>query len=706
MSLSELYLTCIGYIYAIAFISYCVQYPALASRSGIEPADHIFVRAFPRLHNIVDLGYVDVDSLVQLVNLIGIVISTVIASGLVQHGILFIAVSAIYRFLVVLGGTFYAFQWDILLVEAGFLTALCFAPWKTLKLKSVFKKVEGDNQVIEIESDSVVGAWPIRFLLFKLMFMSGVVKIQAECPTWQNLTALEYHFATQCLPGVLAWHAHQLPPFLLRLGVAATFVIEIPAAFLLLFPSVRVRKIGAWMQVFLQLLIIATGNYNFFNMLTMVLCLPCMISESNNFVTSNLRNWNIFQNAMCAVFLAYFCHEMFDVEYIQDSVDLGRQMIGLKLAMTKIECNDFIEMAIPIAVPATLFFAAITGMHAIIKNESTLSQLGSLIHMLVCIFCIVMTALPIFEMTPKMRQSTFYGIDLNSSSWRNIRRNSFTNGYGLFRKMTGVGNVNVESVGWAGLPPSIVARPEIIIEAVIEDVENGTSTESMNEVWHELKFRWKPGDSAQRPLQVAPHQPRFDWQLWFAALGSYQHNAWLISFIDKLLQGCPCVIDLLNEPEIMAGKKKVTRVRANLYQYDFTRLDTEWARRIPGVTFTDWGMMGFPNQYWTRKLIRQYLPPIDAGNPSLKEFLQNSGYEQPSVCVSAENRCLDVDLAARLPCHIAFSLGMKNAAWIVSFFILFCCWKMKQWQITKARNLHIDEPIEESYKKGNKLKTN
>lgn len=87
-----------------------------------------------------------------------------------------------------LGGQFYAFQWDVLLIETGFLTALCFAPWQSLNLRK-------ENNT----TTTTVGCWPLRFLLFKLMFMSGIVKVQAECPTWENLTALEFHFATQCV---------------------------------------------------------------------------------------------------------------------------------------------------------------------------------------------------------------------------------------------------------------------------------------------------------------------------------------------------------------------------------------------------------------------------------------------------------------------------------------------------------------------------
>ncbi len=183
-----------------------------------------------------------------------------------HHGILFAAITALYCFLVKIGGTFYSFQWDILLLECGFATSICYAPWLRLNLNHDHTKQQTNE----------TGMWPLRFLLFKLMFMSGVVKVLADCPTWLELTALEYHFATQCLPGPFAWYAHQLHPFLLRLSVAMTLLIEIPMAFLLIFPIARWRRIGAYFQLILQVLIISSGNYNFFNILTMVLCIPCI----------------------------------------------------------------------------------------------------------------------------------------------------------------------------------------------------------------------------------------------------------------------------------------------------------------------------------------------------------------------------------------------------------------------------------------------
>ena len=71
-----------------------------------------------------------------------------------------------------------------------------------------------------------------------------------------------------------AWWAHQLPPLLLRAGVAVTLVIEVALPFLLIAPFAAFRRVGVVPQVLLQVLIVATGNYNFFNLLTLVLCIP------------------------------------------------------------------------------------------------------------------------------------------------------------------------------------------------------------------------------------------------------------------------------------------------------------------------------------------------------------------------------------------------------------------------------------------------
>ena len=80
LSLSRLYLKCLGYIFSIAFLSYYAQYPALSSRSGIEPSERVFGQAFPIVYqNIVEKGYSDADSFVELVNVLGVLLSVLIA---------------------------------------------------------------------------------------------------------------------------------------------------------------------------------------------------------------------------------------------------------------------------------------------------------------------------------------------------------------------------------------------------------------------------------------------------------------------------------------------------------------------------------------------------------------------------------------------------------------------------------------------------
>jgi hypothetical protein len=150
--------------------------------------------------------------------------------------------------------TFQNFQWDILLSEAGFVALLLCA-----------------------SSGAAHARVLARFAVFKLLFMSGVVKLQAGCPTWEGLTALEIHFASQPLPTPLAWAAHSLlPPIFLAAGVAATLWIEMVGAVLLLLPWRRATALGAATNAALQLLILLSGSYNYFNALTLALLLPAL----------------------------------------------------------------------------------------------------------------------------------------------------------------------------------------------------------------------------------------------------------------------------------------------------------------------------------------------------------------------------------------------------------------------------------------------
>jgi len=102
--------------------------------------------------------------------------------------------------------------------------------------------------------------------------MSGMVKLLSGDPNWRNLSALSYHFLTQPLPTPLAWYAARLPARALALATGATFFIELVLPFLIFCPR-RLRFFAAFGFLLLESLISITGNYNWFNFQTMLLCL-------------------------------------------------------------------------------------------------------------------------------------------------------------------------------------------------------------------------------------------------------------------------------------------------------------------------------------------------------------------------------------------------------------------------------------------------
>ena len=114
--------------------------------------------------------------------------------------------------------------------------------------------------------------WLFRWLLFRFILQSGVVKLLSGDEHWRGLTALDYHFETQPLPTILAWYAHKLPELILQAGGVLTFVVELLVPFLILMPR-RPRLLAALVICTFQLMIILTGSYNYFNFLTVCLCL-------------------------------------------------------------------------------------------------------------------------------------------------------------------------------------------------------------------------------------------------------------------------------------------------------------------------------------------------------------------------------------------------------------------------------------------------
>ena len=433
------FLRALGAIHFIAFASFGVQASGLIGSNGILPYAPFLTSvrqalghsAFWNLPTVFWLN--SSDMALAVVWILGAICALAVALGYWQRALLAVCL-VLWLSLCSVGQDFLSFQWDVLLIEAGFLAIFV--------------------------DDSPVRIWLFRWLIFRLMIFSGLGKLLSGDPTWRNFTALSYHYQTQPLPTPLGWYLNQLPLSAQKLSTAFTLAAEILVP-LLFFAPRRVRHAGAWITIGFQVLILLSGNYTFFNLLTIALCLFL-------FIEPNREPRPRVHKVVSALLVGF---------------------IGTVSGLLFLE----------------LFGAGLPPGGAAILHVTA--------------------------------------------------RLDLVNYYGLFTVMS-------------------TERPEIIVEGS-EDGDN----------WRAYEFRYKPGNVMRAPPVVEPYQPRLDWQMWFAALGSYQQNRWFVNFMTRLLEGQPAVLRLLEYNPFPKAPPKY--VRARVFLYEFTRFGEKgwWRREDRGLYF-------------------------------------------------------------------------------------------------------------------------
>ena len=459
---SWVFLRLLGAIYVAAFASLGVQILGLVGHAGILPlADHL-AAARQALGNaaywvLPTLFWMDSsDALLLAGCAIGALLGLLVVLNWSTRAAL-IGLFALYLSYFYAGQDFMGFQWDLLLLEAGFLA-------------------------IFLSSGSRIVIWLYRWFVFRYLFLAGAAKLLSGDLTWRDFTALEYHFWTQPLPTPLAWYAAELPNRLLIGATAVTLVVELGIVFLIFLPR-RPRAVAACCIALFQTLILLTGNYNFFNLLSISMCVLLLDDAA-------LRG--LLPRRLAA--------------RVRDRARLpGRvaTMIATALAL--------------IVVPVGL-------------NRISQSLTGA-------------------------------GLPLADALQALVSPLMIVNPYGLFAVMT-------------------TERPEIVIEGSAD-----------GQVWREYVFRFKPGPVTRRARWSIPHQPRLDWQMWFAALGDRSDNPWFESLRRRLLEGSPPVLALLEANPFPDRPPKY--VRAQLYDYRFADASTRsatgqwWVRRLDGLYFPE-----------------------------------------------------------------------------------------------------------------------
>lgn len=457
----------------MAFLSLEVQIDGLIGSSGILPVEPYLTAVWEKLGIVGYWTYPTLcwfnatDTFLHFLSVGGAFLSLLLIAGVCPIPSL-IALWMFYLSLSTVARTFLGFQWDTLLLEVGFL-AIFLAP------NQWFPRFSRERL------PSRIAIWLCFWLLFRLMFSAGLVKLTSGDLSWRHLTALNYHYETQPIPNALSWYAHQIPENWQKISVACVFIIEILSPFLIFGPR-RLRLVAFFAINFLMVLIISTGNYCFFNLLAIALSVLLL-----------------------------------DDEYWKRILP----MRWFKFPPTAVRSS------------LTNFIAAI-------------------------IVAALVIPLSVIQMKPRVFRLKLSDIEKRLYSWTAPYRT--VNGYGLFANMT-------------------ESRPEIIIQG-----------SDNRKDWRDYAFKWKPGDLQRLPSQVAPHQPRVDWQMWFEAL-NYQRGGkpteWFRGFLVALLSGRGPVLDLLEHNPFTKAPPEY--IRAIVYDYRFTdRAEKEstgnwWKREYTGV---------------------------------------------------------------------------------------------------------------------------
>lgn len=472
-----LFLRIIAVVFFIAFASMWVQMPGLVGTEGILPAQAFFERVeeafgpsvYAQLPSLFWFGADD--RMLAAASLLGMVLAVAAFAGLLTPLSLF-GCWALYLSLCVAGQIFFQYQWDALLLETGWLAAL-LAPWKLMAFRPG-------------RSPSPILRWLLVWLLFRLMFLSGVVKLASGDPLWQEFAALEVHYLTQPLPTPAAWYADKLPDWSHWLSCAAMFGVELFLPMLFFLPR-NLRLLAASGTILLQGAIAITGNYGFFNLLALALCL-LLIDD---------RVWP-------------------------------------RLFRDRLVPGD----PLPVPVPSPRRVAT-TSLRLALASAYVLLSLPPLARA--------------FEVRMPAWVET---VSRPIAPFRSV------NGYGLFAVMTR-------------------ERNEILVEGSLD-----------GRTWKAYRFRYKPGPLDEAPRWAGAYLPRLDWQMWFAALSSFERTPWFHEFLRALLEGRAPVLGLLEENPFPDEPPRFIRAKLDRY------------------TFSTFEQLDRSGQWWDREALRFYSPEV------------------------------------------------------------------------------------------------
>ena len=367
--------------------------------------------------------------------------------------------------------------------------------------------------------------WLLRLLWFSIYFESGVGKYFGGDPSWRDLTAMDQYYQNGPLPTWIGWYAQQLPHWFHASTALLTLLVELLFVWMVFLPR-RVRIACFFVVTTLQVGIILTANYAFLNYL--VLSLGFLLLDDH--------------------FLLEFLPAQGGGavrDNLQRTSEPAEQETLVKLDLHSLSPADLPAEEIPESrEPENTPAPAAAALRGFLYGAALWISGFLLAWLLYANVFLIVTR--IYRNAPLPAEPVAFLEPLR-----------IADSYGLFGRMT-----------WK--------RYEIEFQGSNDGAD-----------WVAYPFRNKPQDLAAAPRIYAPYQPRFDWNMWFASLGYWRENQWVVRAEERLLTNDRDVLALFAANPFPQTPPR--EVRAVLWEYWFTDLPTKrathlwWRREYRGL---------------------------------------------------------------------------------------------------------------------------
>ena len=254
-----LFLRVVGLAFFFAFLSASTQIDGLLGSNGILPANEYLARVDARL-GVAGRWWVPTafwlsasDAALGWVSVTGAAVALVFTAGILERWLLIVLWGLYFRFAA--SGRCLAFQW----------TRCC---WKPRSSRCWSPVLEGFAALRSTTAERR-GAVRCPSAPRQTALVIGLGEVGQRRSALARRNGDDFHYETQPLPTWVGWLAHQLPAYWHGLEVFGVFAIQIGVAPVALTPW---RGWAFVPLVGLQALIALTGNYCFFNLLTVGLC--------------------------------------------------------------------------------------------------------------------------------------------------------------------------------------------------------------------------------------------------------------------------------------------------------------------------------------------------------------------------------------------------------------------------------------------------